>query len=107
RWRDRPSPDPRLGGSRPLCRPLRGRDILSRELVEARTGGSARHLHRALSPRLLTALLHPKQPVDAAVVVAESLAGLEVEAALLRQCDIDVVGHTRRAGSEHDGAGTE
>ena len=46
--------DPRDGGGDRLSRPLRGRDSLRRELVEARSRRGAAHLHRAASDRGVT-----------------------------------------------------
>src|SRR5262249_4192035 len=51
RRRHRPAGDPRHGRGDRLSRPLRGGDSFRRELVEARPGRGAAHLHRAAPDR--------------------------------------------------------
>src|SRR5689334_11197667 len=50
---------------------------------------------------------HPKELVDAARVFAEALVRLHVESARVRQVDLEVVGHARRARGQDDDARAE
>src|SRR5882724_9151665 len=55
-------------------------------------------------PCLALRLFHAEQTIDAAAVLAELLAGLDVERAWMRQVDAEIVGHTGGPSREHDNA---